>query len=752
MHAKCLDILWTVLHEPTTSCAPSFLKPHFESAMDAAPSHTYGRNCRLAPVVEPKPDDALLDGIPPVNAQFFYHSLVPIDDPLSTATVTTAPDAKATRDILRPFSPADNNALERAWLSLTSEDDRNNHEAALKDTKPDPATLNKNSQKLEVIVGELVRKHREKHANEARSTPLEPPQGSLTSTDLAVCCQELLIDATNILRGAFCEVSRRKQRLLNQEHVIAKVMSALERDRPLTVVTIPIMASAVSTSFSRTDSFVSTGLSTSARGRASSLASNPPDSRSTSRASRVKQATLGTSPQLEKYTSKLSNATSQGQMASISARPPVVEDGLSGKPFLRVGDPDSETPLNPAGPSQEPNSSAPQDKATIEHTVDSEGGQADATCATSDRSSYAALEPRIVDVPVGVSRLHEVSLPVLQMKPIYWSPVNDIAIVSRATWFFKDTMVPVDPAVANQLEAGYRELRAFSQEWQDELRCAVEVGPLGEEKVAHPLWPQPASSVAARGDDLEISEPPISSDPFCAARCFHGEASAEGTLEPVGNGLTESPDGSVFKRGFATYHVLYKDAKTAFMLKPSLRPSAYYGRKPLQKILKGLTVGLPVVRGFDRDSWDKLHGKKRTPNIKDSRGSVSASAMGTSSPETCPGCEAEKACGRITDLVLVAHGIGQKFAERVESFHFTHAITAFRRSVQLQIRDGSVQSVLRDGHNGIMVLPVNWRHHLSFEDGGPMTDADAANSAAGSFNLKDIEPNTIPAVRSLISE
>lgn len=266
-------------------------------------------------------------------------------------------------------------------------------------------------------------------------------------------------------------------------------------------------------------------------------------------------------------------------------------------------------------------------------------------------------------------------------------------------------MVPVDPAVANQLEAGYRDLRAFSQEWQDELRCAVEVGSLGEEKVAHPLWPQPVSPAAARSED-GISDPPISSDPFCAARCFHGEASAEGTLEPVQAGATESTDGSVSTRGFATYHVLYKDAKTAFLLKPSLRPSAYYGRKPLQKILKGLTVGLPVVRGFDRGSWDKLHEKKkRAPNMKGFRGSVSAAAMGTSSPETCPGCEAEKACGHITDLVLVAHGIGQKFAERVESFHFTHAITAFRRSVQLQARDGSVQSALREGHNGIMVLP-----------------------------------------------
>lgn len=267
-------------------------------------------------------------------------------------------------------------------------------------------------------------------------------------------------------------------------------------------------------------------------------------------------------------------------------------------------------------------------------------------------------------------------------------------------------MVPVEPAVANQLEAGYRELRAFSQEWQEELRCAVEVGALGEEKVSHPLWPQHVSPAAATSEDHAIWEPPISSEPFCAARCFHGEASAEGTLEPVQAGPTESPGSSSSARGYAAYHVIYKDARAAFLMKPSLRPSAYYSRKPLQKILKGLTVGIPVVRGFDRGSWDKMHEKKRTPNMKESRESTSAAAyMEASSPENCPGCRAEEARGQITDLVLVAHGIGQKFAERVESFHFTHAITAFRRSVQLQVKDESVNPILRKGHNGIMVLP-----------------------------------------------
>lgn len=30
-----------------------------------------------------------------------------------------------------------------------------------------------------------------------------------------------------------------------------------------------------------------------------------------------------------------------------------------------------------------------------------------------------------------------VTLPALQMKPIYWSPVNDLTTVLRATWFYR---------------------------------------------------------------------------------------------------------------------------------------------------------------------------------------------------------------------------------------------------------------------------------------------------------------------------
>ncbi|RYP87879.1 hypothetical protein DL770_004713 [Monosporascus sp. CRB-9-2] len=354
-----------------------------------------------------------------------------------------------------------------------------------------------------------------------------------------------------------------------------------------------------------------------------------------------------------------------------------------------------------------------------------------------------------VDVPVGVSRLHKVSLPALQMKPIYWSPVNDIATVLRATWFYRDDMRPLDPAVANQLEAGYRELKPHTETWADELRSAIEVGPLGEEKVSHPLWPkEPKSSTREREEDVE---PPISSNPFCAARCFRGEAAAEGSLLPTSN--EDNTASAPAQKKFEQYHVIYKDSTTAFLLKPSLKPSAYYGRRPVAKIAKGFTVGIPVVRGFDYEVWMKKHRKKQTQQqYSQLYGVAGENDSQRPGQGVCVACKAEKECGQVSDLVLVVHGIGQKLAERVENYHFTHAINAFRRAINVELRNEAVRAVLRDGQNGIMVLPVNWRQNLSFEEGGPTKEEDKDTYNPQGFGLRDIEPKTIPAVRSMISD
>jgi hypothetical protein len=307
-------------------------------------------------------------------------------------------------------------------------------------------------------------------------------------------------------------------------------------------------------------------------------------------------------------------------------------------------------------------------------------------------------------------------------------------------------MLPVSPAVANQLETGYQELRPWAETWRDEIRCAIEVGASGEEKVSHRLWPIEGDG-HYRNSPVP-TEPAISAHPFCSAHCFQGEAATEGHLKP--QQVDDETSENTQQRPYSSYNVIYKDRADAFLLKPSLQPSAYYGRRPLQKIMRGAIVGIPVVRGFDRLSWERMHRGKQPQRAK----SASHGTSNSSAPRTCYACEADKDRSKVTDLVLVVHGIGQKIAERVESYHFTHAINGFRRIVDSEFQSPAVQEILDNDQSRLMVLPLNWRIGLSFEDGGHLQTGVEANdsSAAQPFGLKDIEPNTIPAIRSMISD
>ncbi|KAK0651338.1 DDHD domain-containing protein [Cercophora newfieldiana] len=656
-------------------------------------AHTYGPACRLAPAPNPEPVPGLED-IPPVKAQFFYSSPISIDDPLSAATIVGATETKSTKVPLRPFSPGDTLALEKAWLGFASDRDRRNHRQAQRNRSPSPSLSKENAAKLAAIVAQLATKHREKHDREGQS----PLAG-------VVCCQELTIDASAELRKEFCAVTRRRQRSLDHDIVVQGVMEQLKRCKP------------------------------------------GPDPSQAAQAGKSANIPLGTSPiprHISVAESRPPSASGEGELPPLApppSRPPVADDGISGKPFVRVE------------PSDRSSNTTPEDRSTRQLPERGRGRSDSAALPPKSPTDTGEKDHESVEVPVGISRLHMVSLPILQMKPIYWSPVNDIAVVMRATWFYRDSMVPVDAAIANQLEAGYRELRPWTETWRDEIKSALYVGAVGEEKVSHRLWPEPTDkrSKAKEGDP---EEPPISSDPFCAARCFRGEAATEGTLELVHSeheASTPLPE----SRSYASYHVIYKDSSAAFLLKPSLKPSAYYGRKPVSKIMKGMMVGIPVVRGFDLATWQKIHekGKKTSSQPKSNKPDSGAQNSGASTEQPgCLACKQEKDRGQVTDLVLVAHGIGQKFAERVESFHFTHAINSFRRAVNVELETPAVKSVLRPNHNGIMVLPVNWRHLLSFEDGGPTQEEDKAAYATDGFTLKDIEPTTIPAVRSMISD
>jgi len=83
----------------------------------------------------------------------------------------------------------------------------------------------------------------------------------------------------------------------------------------------------------------------------------------------------------------------------------------------------------------------------------------------------------------------------------------------------------------------------------------------------------------------------------------------------------------------------------------------------------------------------------------------------------------------------------------VDSFHFTHAINGLRREFNVELSAEAVKGNLRKGA-GIMVLPVNWRLTVSFEE----DDKASKENTDNKYALKDITPDSLPSVRSLISD
>lgn len=705
---------------------------------DPTPTHTYDTSCRLIPRNQPISGQ---DDPPPILARFFYSAPCSIDDPLSSGDLfAAASDTRNNKGQYRPFSADDNYALETAWLGLSSREDRHAHQQASEGRKGRLTLSEVYMKRLSAIARHLAVMHQNIHGpNYLLPDPatLKRPIPDGPEVVVSSCCPELYHDVETEISHCFCAIARDRMCQLSPHSVIGKVMDEFKRYR---VLNYPEQA-------------------------------DPEINRPLSSPS---------SPGTQKHTHIITTSPfSQSQPSSPTAMPSrgsTVDDGITGKPFIRADSPgpthasrscSAQRPRAPVS-ATEPRARISSDQSPRQATVTQPPV---ATVSGSGPGSHSHPHGMSTDVVVGVSRLHMVSLPTLCMQPIYWSPVNDNAVVMRGTWFYRwgdtccmldikeramltlsrDTMLPLPPDVANQLEAGYRELQPWTETWNDELKCAVEVGPLGEEKVSHQLW----SGTLPRSTKVAPIDPTRGPhlNTYCAARCFQGEAASLGILNPHPLHITKDEDSSsAAPRAFANYHVIYRNARLAFLLKPSLKPSGYYGRRPVAKIMKGSTVGVPVVRGFDETAWDKYHHGVRPTERQPGLTQSQLEAGDVEHSHQCLACELERETPPISDLVLVIHGIGQKFAERVESFHFTHSINALRRSVNLELNDPVVKGVLRD-ENGtrIMVLPVNWRHGLSFEGAGSM-ELDKMSRAPDEFGLKDIEPPTIPAVRSMISD
>lgn len=293
--------------------------------------HNLGRQCRLAPVRNPFSDDPTTNqGIPPVAAQFFYASPIPIDDPLSAIAANN--DPRSARATLQPFSPGDNNALEAAWLSLSADQYSRNHDHARRQRSPSPSLARENAAKLAAITHDLAVKHAEKHAREgSKRESMTRMDGTALVTDDAMppCCPDLLVDVHLALRNSFCVVARRRQRALDPGTIAQNIVSEMQSMRAGSF-------SAITQQRGRSNTAPSASLGNLVNEQTGST-------HSFSKPSSLEDSDARTQPQ-----SISSRPTERKPIATIPAKSSLVDDGLTGKPFIRVGTPETPTFSQPS--------------------------------------------------------------------------------------------------------------------------------------------------------------------------------------------------------------------------------------------------------------------------------------------------------------------------------------------------------------------------------------------------------------------
>jgi len=465
--------------------------------------------------------------------------------------------------------------------------------------------------------------------------------------------------------------------------------------------------------------------------RGTSLGRDIPSTRSSSRGQYSRSAGDDGSPG---SSGGAQPTTLTGSLRALEpAESSLAEAATTGTPFIRVPSRGHVSSARMAG-SLEHRPPAPQVSDSYNWDEDMEPALPGIKDKSPARRPQKPCPGPSAKVPVGVSRLHHVAMDIesIRMEPTYWSPVNDVAKVLRGTWFYQDTMMPVEVEVANMLEAGYLEMKPWTETWKDELNSAVEVGALGEMKILHRLWPEKSKQA--------LDSRPSSSQQMASTTGLIQSTLPDEPLDPEQERLAivehacdtidistgpEGPDNKAAgdleyghggrKNLYRSAGVIYATESEAYILRPSLQPSDYYGRRPLANyIRKGRSIGICVVRGFDQAVWDKLHPPKKTPVAQMAQHGVSTAQAGAPPFQRQMSDPALALSDRpqVTDLVLVIHGIGQKLSERMETFHFTHAINTFRREVNVELGANEVKRHLRRGMGGIMVLPVRERRDV----------------------------------------
>ena len=661
-------------------------------------SHTYGPTCLLRPesntTHQKTPNDS--EDPPKIRAHFFYSSALPIDDPLSPVpSLSNSKSVGPSRVPPKAFSLLDNIALEEAWQKYQE------RQAGDKADQRQHESVERSHEQLSRY-DESAREFEKAIASEEGVGSVREQAGSGNSRDAT---------------GPSFSTGDSKAEV-TEEYSYHSGASAL----PIT------------------------------NNQRQALQASRPNQRRTN-AIESQHSSLGETIPSGSQQKRISQELNYGSSPS--------QRNTSGTPFARA-----RTRL------EVPKSST-QSSFVLEGYDGSNEAVRPSTSRASDKvglsqhhrhnSSVPSNMAKSTTIPVGISRLHFVQIPELQMGPIYWDPVHDVSSVVRGTWFYKDTLTPVEPNLANQIEEGYEYIKPWTVAYDYELKSCIDVGPEAELKVCQRIWLGDISEASSsRPATAKSKQSLLDSKPEdLSLREKHWQRAIREAKHPDNRSAGFLASQQLDECGeplpvHSKDYIIFLNSCDAQILRPNQLPSVARSRRPLESIRKGRKIGIPIIRGFDHKASEKMHmtTNRQQAAFKTRRGPeiLRTLSAATNRQKYCAACLIEGERPISTDLVLVVHGIGQKLSEKNESFHFTHAINDFRRMMNEELESEPVRPWLRHKLGNIMVLPVNWRTLLRLDDDFGNAAMTQGEDAANQYTLRDITAESIPAVRSLVSD
>jgi hypothetical protein len=261
----------------------------------------------------------------------------------------------------------------------------------------------------------LAKKHIEQHAN-----PRKNREADIEADELPVCCNTLSSDAAEMLGETFCALVRKAEPDLANEAVVREVCHLME-------VWGTDSESVAAKDSAKRETVQDLTPKQSERRRPGILGASAEGRES--RPGRLQAATPVADDACQgQYFTSTATANAYG-----SVYPPASGVGMSGKRVVGT-----ESQVLCTAPNCSTATAHRCQKSINKYSDGDPAGYYDVPPRSQPvHAPKQTEEPYVLDVVVGVSRLHKVSLPTLLMKPIYWSPVNDVAVVMRATWFYR---------------------------------------------------------------------------------------------------------------------------------------------------------------------------------------------------------------------------------------------------------------------------------------------------------------------------